>query len=157
MGKIAAEWSKEENEYIRAHYPERGSILVGEVLGRTKNAVTQQALKLGVKSNRKRRTELDEQSVRYIRRNANQKDAVKLAYEINVAVKVVRAYMRANKIGKYDKEEELICEPPDSCFNCPFSDCIKEVRQVKQTSKEIEYHALGGIDTVGRGDGRRRV
>lgn len=154
MDKIAAEWNEEENEYIRIYYPERGSILVGEALGRTKNAVIQQALKLGVKSNRKRRTELDEQSVRYIRRNANQKDVVKLAYEIKVAVEVVRTYMRANKIGKYDKEEELICEPPDSCFTCPYEDCRKSH---EFTPKEAEWNKIGEMRTVGKGRAVRRV
>lgn len=151
---MAAEWNEDENEYIRNYYPERGSILVGEALGRSKNAVIGQASKLGVKSNRKRRTELDEQSVRYIRRNANQKDAAKLAHEVNVVVKVVRAYMIANKIGKYDKEEELICEPPDSCFTCPYEDCKKSH---EFTPKEAEWNKIGEMRTVGKGRAVRRV
>ncbi|MBQ8842432.1 MAG: hypothetical protein IJZ65_07380 [Ruminiclostridium sp.] len=52
---------------------------------------------------------------------------------------------------------DFTCTPPLSCFNCPFADCIKGITEVKRTELEDIYDALGGIDTVGCGNGRKRV
>ena len=73
---------------------------------------------------------------------------------------IIQAGLTPERVKHKNTKVEKIhfkCQPPESCFNCPFTDCKRDVFQVKQTSKEIEYHALGGIDTVGQGNGRRRV
>ena len=54
-------------------------------------------------------------------------------------------------------EIKFKCEPPLSCFNCPFTDCVKAVTEVKRTALEDVYAALGFVDTIGQGNGRKRV
>lgn len=95
----------------------------------------------------------------FIRSNYRNMTINNMATAIAKGYSTVRNFMKSEGLTPVLKRDTIgfICTPPQSCFNCPFSDCIKEVRQVKQTSKEIEYHALGGIDTVGQGNGRKRV
>lgn len=96
----------------------------------------------------------------YIRRNYHNMTAYKMAKVIGKDPDSVKHFMKQEKLTPLKPHRDTIgftCAPPQSCFNCPFSDCIRDVRVVKQTSKEIEYHALGDIDTVGQGNGRKRI
>ena len=95
----------------------------------------------------------------FIRSNYRSMTINNMATAIAKGYSTVRNFMKSEGLTPVLKRDTIgfTCTPPQSCFNCPFGDCIKEVRQVKQTSKEIEYHALGGIDTVGQGNGRKRV
>lgn len=96
----------------------------------------------------------------YIRKHYCAMTAYKMAKAIGKTQETVKSFMKREGLVPLKPHRDTIgftCTPPHSCFNCPFSDCIRGVELVKQTSKEIEYHALGGIDTVGQGNGRRRV
>lgn len=54
-------------------------------------------------------------------------------------------------------KRDFKCTPPESCFNCPFKDCIRDVAHAKPLQKEVDFRFIGTIDTVGQGNGRRRV
>lgn len=54
-------------------------------------------------------------------------------------------------------KRDFKCTPPESCFNCPFNDCIRDVAKAKPSQKEVDFRFIGTIDSVGRGNDRRRV
>lgn len=37
------------------------------------------------------------------------------------------------------------CSPPESCFNCPFPDCMADKRRIQPSADELRYMNLGRI------------
>ena len=38
---------------------------------------------------------------------------------------------------------DFICCPPQSCFNCPFEDCTRDIYTVRQTQGELDFLNIG--------------
>ena len=61
----------------------------------------------------------------------------------------------ANRVsGKTKNPEKLdmeICQPPHSCFECPYSDCIRNGRRfiTSPTKEEVEFIHNSGIFKYG--------
>ena len=95
----------------------------------------------------------------FIRSNYRSMTIHNMASTIGKGHSTVRNFMKSEGLTPVSKRDTIgfTCTPPLSCFNCPFADCIKGVTEVKRTELEDIYGALGGIDTVGQGNGRKRV
>ena len=78
-------------------------------------------------------------------------------------------YMYQKSLVERNKAPKVVydCNPPYDCFECSYPDCIaassvpvteEEAKFIKIGSIDnIKSDRLGGIDTVGQGNGRRRV
>ena len=105
---------------------------------------------------------LSERDKDYIRAHYREMTVNALAKATHSGNGTVRRFMERENLQCLTRKEMYIapdfrCEPPESCFKCPFRDCIKDVAQTKPSQKEVDFRALGFIDTIGRGNGRLRV
>jgi hypothetical protein len=149
MGKSNG-WTEAELDFAREHYPTKGSAYVAEHLHKSRGAVVHMMFVIGVKvENRAPHFTSEEES--FIQEQAEKGRSERaIAKKINRNPISVRGYMQRNRLGRYAD-----CQPPQSCFSCPHSDCIR-VSQAP-TREETEYLNIG-LAKVGEGTVvRRRV
>ncbi len=149
MGKSNA-WTEAELDFAREHYPTKGPAFVAEHLQKSKGAVIRMMFVIGVKvANRVPRFTKEEESL--IQEQAEKgRSEWMIAKKINRTPNSVRGYMQRNSLGRYAD-----CQPPQSCFNCPHSDCIRVSQAL--TREETEFLNIG-LAKVGEGTVvRRRV
>lgn len=142
MGKSNG-WTEAELDFAREHYPTKGSAYVAERLHKSRGAVVHMMFVIGVKvENRAPHFTSEEES--FIQEQAKKGHSEwTIAKKINRAPHSVRGYMQRNRLGRYAD-----CHPPQSCFSCPYSDCIR-VSQAP-TREETEYLNIG-LAKVGEG------
>lgn len=93
----------------------------------------------------------------YIRKHCHTTTVYKMAKAMGKSYRIVERFMRLEGLAPLKPCRDTIgftCTPPDSCFNCPFDDCIKGLSQVRQTKRELQFQAMCGIDTVRHRNGQ---
>lgn len=153
--KPKVKWTDEEKAYLIEHYAKDGAEKVAKHLNRTSGSVKTAACKLGVALLKERGTRLPEKERDYIHKHADCLSINRIAKDLNRNFFTVKRYMQAEKLGIYAKGN-FCCSPPDSCFVCPYDDCI--CCKNNNTPKEAEFLRIGMERTVGEGTVvRRRV
>lgn len=143
-------WTDEELNFAREHYPKKGSTFVAENLKKSKGAVIHMMFVMGIKFERTAPHFTKEEKSLIQEQAEKGRSEWTIAKKINRAPNSVRGYMQRNSLGRYAD-----CQPPQSCFSCPHSDCIR-VSQAP-TREETEFLNIG-LAKVGEGTVvRRRV
>lgn len=147
-------WTAEEKEYLLAHYEKYGVEKVANYLNRSRGSVATMAHYLGVATRKKRGTRLSEEERAHVKSRADLDSISRIARDLNRNELTIQRYMKSEGLGIY--ANRFCCNPPDSCFVCPYDDCV--CCKCNNTPKEAEFLRIGMERTVGEGTVvRRRV
>lgn len=106
---------------------------------------------------------LTENDRTFIRENHSRMTVYSMAKRLDTSENTIKYFMKKTGLTPFNIKaykaavSAYVCKPPESCFNCPFNDCIRDVSKAKPSQKEVDFRFIGNIDTVGRGNDRRRV
>lgn len=141
-------WTAEEKAYLIAHYYSKSVSDISAHLNKSDKAVRAMAYYLGVTDGHSRGSKLLVKERDYIHRHADYLSINQIAKDLNRNFLTIRRYMQAEGLGIYGKGK-FRCNPPDSCFSCPYDDCI--CCRCNNTPKEAEFLRIGMERTVGEG------
>lgn len=141
-------WTAEEKAYLKAHYYSCSVDDMSTHLNKSKKAVRAMAHYLGVTNGHSRCSKLSEKEKAYVRQHAVDMSINQIAKSIRRNNSTIKHFMQSESLGVYAKSG-FRCNPPDSCFACPYDDCV--CCKCNNTPKEAEFLRIGMERTVGEG------
>lgn len=152
MGRTAGvksrKWTPQEDKFLKDNFYKYSVSELAEKLDRTFKAIKQRLYTLRLNVTAFERAERE-----YIHANQFKKSVWAMAKELNVNYQRLRNYMIREGLGEYSSGKEFKCVPPDSCFECPYEDCLS---CAGTTARETEFFKIGMIKTVGSGEAIRK-
>lgn len=132
-------WNTEQIEFLKKHYPSKGSAFIASKIGKTKASVKTKAVKMGIRSNSKRKLTNGEKF--YIKMTYPNISTKKIAAHLNL--KITTVYNFAYKQG-LKKTTEFLASPESGIF-IKGSTTGREYRfdkghvPINKGKKQIEY------------------